>query len=288
MSLKERKMRRMSNKLSSVMKKIFGAIKSFMIKSKEDSLSAYAAQTTFFVIVSFVPILILLFIISSNVPNLWNNILRIALDVVPESMHKYVYYIVDDIVNTSSRYFTIATVFLALWSSAKSVQALTYGLDRIYMVERKKGFIFTRLMSLVYMFVLLVLCVVAMIVDIFANQIFESIINQSRILINATIIVLSFRTLIMFIILFVLIWLIYYRLPARKGRFREEIYGAAVAAISLIVMTKLFSFYIKYISNMSYMYGGLTSVIVVIIWLYFCVQIVLFGAQINYFLNRRK
>ena len=281
-------MRRMNNKLSSAMKKIFGAIKSFMIKSKEDSLSAYAAQTTFFIILSFVPILILLFIISSNVPNLWNNILRVALDVVPQSMHKYVYYIVDDIVNSSSRYFTIATVFLALWSSAKSVQALTYGLDRIYMVERKKGFIFTRLMSLVYMFVLLVLCVVAMIVDIFANQIFESIINQSRILINATIIVLSFRTLIMFIILFLLIWLIYYRLPARKGRFREEIYGAAVAAISLIVMTKLFSFYIKYISNMSYMYGGLTSVIVVIIWLYFCVQIVLFGAQINYFLNRRK
>jgi len=278
----------MNNKLSSAMKKIFGAIKSFMIKSKEDSLSAYAAQTTFFIILSFVPILILLFIISSNVPNLWNNILRVALDVVPQSMHKYVYYIVDDIVNSSSRYFTIATVFLALWSSAKSVQALTYGLDRIYMVERKKGFIFTRLMSLVYMFVLLVLCVVAMIVDIFANQIFESIINQSRILINATIIVLSFRTLIMFIILFLLIWLIYYRLPARKGRFREEIYGAAVAAISLIVMTKLFSFYIKYISNMSYMYGGLTSVIVVIIWLYFCVQIVLFGAQINYFLNRRK
>ncbi|MBE5943623.1 MAG: YihY/virulence factor BrkB family protein [Lachnospiraceae bacterium] len=288
MSLKERKLRRMNNKLSSAMKKIFGAIKSFMIKSKEDSLSAYAAQTTFFIILSFVPILILLFIISSNVPNLWNNILRVALDVVPQSMHKYVYYIVDDIVNSSSRYFTIATVFLALWSSAKSVQALTYGLDRIYMVERKKGFIFTRLMSLVYMFVLLVLCVVAMIVDIFANQIFESIINQSRILINATIIVLSFRTLIMFIILFLLIWLIYYRLPARKGRFREEIYGAAVAAISLIVMTKLFSFYIKYISNMSYMYGGLTSVIVVIIWLYFCVQIVLFGAQINYFLNRRK
>jgi len=281
-------LRRMNNKLSSAMKKIFGAIKSFMIKSKEDSLSAYAAQTTFFIILSFVPILILLFIISSNVPNLWNNILRVALDVVPQSMHKYVYYIVDDIVNSSSRYFTIATVFLALWSSAKSVQALTYGLDRIYMVERKKGFIFTRLMSLVYMFVLLVLCVVAMIVDIFANQIFESIINQSRILINATIIVLSFRTLIMFIILFLLIWLIYYRLPARKGRFREEIYGAAVAAISLIVMTKLFSFYIKYISNMSYMYGGLTSVIVVIIWLYFCVQIVLFGAQINYFLNRRK
>lgn len=276
----------MYNKLSPKFKKVYDIIRSFLRKSKEDSLSAYAAQTTFFIILSFMPLVILVFLLSSNIPNLWTNVLRYVLDIMPENLHKYVYYVVDDIMNSGNKSFTIVTVVLALWSSAKSVQALSYGLDRIYGVKREKNYIITRLISLIYMFVFVVLCILAMIIDIFANQIISAIANLSIIIINTTLLILSLRTLIIFLILFVLILLLYYQLPARQGRFKDEIYGAGAAAAALILMTRIFSFYIKYISNMSYMYGGLTSIIVIIIWLYFCVQIILYGAQLNYYLKR--
>lgn len=276
----------MYKKFAFLVKKIYSNIISFAKKSKEDSLSAYAAQTTFFIILSFVPLVILVFLISSNIPNLWTNILSYVLNAIPEHMHKYVYYVVDDIMNSGNKSFTIMTVLLALWSSAKSVQALCYGLDRIYGVKREKNYIMTRLISIIYVFILVVLCIVAMVIDIFASHIINAIIKHSHFMVDTTILLLSLRTLFIFFILFVLILLMYYQLPARKGRFRDEIYGAGAAAAALILMTRLFSFYIKYISNMSYMYGGLTSIIVIIIWVYFCVQIVLYGAQVNYYLKR--
>ncbi len=276
----------MYNKLMLWVKKTYSNVRSFTRKSKEDSLSAYAAQTTFFIILSFVPLVILVFLISSNIPNLWTNILSYVLNAIPEHMHKYVYYVVDDIMNSGNKSFTIITVLLALWSSAKSVQALCYGLDRIYGVKREKNYIMTRLISIIYVFILVVLCIIAMVIDIFASQIINAIIKHSRFMVDTTIFLLSLRTVFIFCILFVLILLMYYQLPARKGKFRNEMYGAGAAAASLILMTRLFSFYIKYISNMSYMYGGLTSIIVIIIWVYFCVQIVLYGAQVNYYLKR--
>ena len=106
----------MYNKLSPGLKKAYDTIKSFITKSKEDSLSAYAAQTTFFIILSFVPLIIILFLIASKIPFLWNNILDYILDVIPEEFEKYVYYIVDDIMFSGNYSFTIVTVLLALWS----------------------------------------------------------------------------------------------------------------------------------------------------------------------------
>ena len=266
-------------------KKVYNSICVFVKKSTKDSLSAYAAQTTFFLLLSFVPIIIILFMIASNVSFLWNNILDYILGVVPDDMDKYVYYVVDDIVYTDNKTFTITTIFLALWTSARSVQSLAYGLDRIYGARREKNFIITRLLSVLYMFVLIILCMVAMLVDIFSSQILDAIIKRTKIISNTTVIVMSFRTLFIFIILFIFILLIYYHLPDRKGRFREEVYGAAAASGGLILMTKIFSFYIKYIANLSYMYGGLASVVVLVIWLYTAIQIILYGAQLNYYLN---
>ena len=35
--------------------------------------------------------------------------------------------------------------------------------------------------------------------------------------------------------------------------------------------------------NYSYMYGSLTAIVLLLLWLYFCMCILFFGAEINYF-----
>ncbi len=264
---------------------MYGFVRPFVRKSKEDSLSAYAAQTTFFIILSFFPFLLLMFMLSSNVSFLWNRILNYILSAVPENLDKYVFYIIDDLMYSGQKTFTVITVFLALWSSAKSVQALSYGLDKIYNVKREKNYIITRLFSVLYTFIFLILCFAVMLVDIFSDEIISALIERNKFLSEGTLIIISFRYVFTFSVLFGFILLIYYKLPARKGKFKQEIWGAVAAAGSWMLMTKILTFYIKYISDMSYMYGGLTSIIVLIIWLYIGVQIILYGAVLNYYLN---
>ena len=42
-----------------------------------------------------------------------------------------------------------------------------------------------------------------------------------------------------------------------------------------------FSLYLDYFDGMSNMYGSLTTLILVMLWMYFCMYIVLIGAEIN-------
>lgn len=129
---------------------IIKKVKAFSKKVSEDSLAAYAAQTTFFVLLSFFPFIMLLVMIASKFSLARTNVIFYLLDVAPEQFKSYILYIVDEIMFSDSNSFTVITALVSLWSAGKGIQALTYGLDKIYEVEQKKNFFITRLTSAVY------------------------------------------------------------------------------------------------------------------------------------------
>ncbi len=262
--------------------KIIKKVKVFSKKVSEDSLAAYAAQTTFFVLLSFFPFIMLLIMIASKFSLARTNVVFYLLDVAPEQLKSYILYIVDEIMFSDSNSFTVITALVSLWSAGKGIQALTYGLDKIYEVEQRKNFFITRLTSAVYTLIFMLLCLVIMVVHVFGKQIGMQIIEWKPELANETILILSLKSAFTFVIIFFFLLLIYYQLPGRKGRVRHEVIGAALAALSWMLMTKLFSFYIQHISSASRMYGSLTSIILIIIWLYIGMQIILYGAEVNY------
>lgn len=265
--------------------KIIKLLKDFCKKASQDSLAAYAAQTTFFVLLSFFPFIMLLVMIASKFSLARTNVVLYLLDVAPDQLKTYIIYIVDEIMFSDSNSFTIITALVSLWSAGKGIQALTYGLDKIYGVEQKKNFFITRLISAVYTLVFMLLCLIIMVVHVFGKQIGTQIIDWNPSLANATILILSLKSSFTFMIIFFFLLLIYYQLPGRKGKVKHEVIGAALAALAWMLMTKLFSFYIQHISSVSRMYGSLTSVILIIIWLYIGMQIILYGAEINYHIS---
>jgi membrane protein len=55
-----------------------------------------------------------------------------------------------------------------------------------------------------------------------------------------------------------------------------------------LTATAAFSFYVSNIADYSRTYGSLGAVIVMLLWLYICFYIALFGAQINAGLERQR
>lgn len=274
-----------------MVKRMIRTTSDFFRKASEDSLAAYAAQTTFFVMLSFFPFIMLLIMIASRMSITRTNVVLYLLDVAPKQLQSYILYIVDDIVYSNNNSFTIITVLVSLWSAGKGIQALTYGLDKIYGVEKTKNFFISRLLSAVYTLAFMLMCLVIMVVHVFGKQIGLQIIEKKPSMANATIFILSLKNAFTFIIIFLFLLLIYYQLPGRKGRVKHELTGAAIAALAWMLMSRIFSFYIQNVASASYMYGSLTSIILIIIWLYIGMQIVLYGAEINYhiseYLDRR-
>ena len=56
--------------------------------------------------------------------------------------------------------------------------------------------------------------------------------------------------------------------------------GAAVAALLFQLGKTLFVFYIDNLANLEAVYGSVSSIIVLLIWFYFCGRVILYGAEV--------
>ena len=78
-------------------------------------------------------------------------------------------------------------------------------------------------------------------------------------------------------------------MPDKKLAFREQIPGAVFSAVGWSIFSWVFSYYVTY-GNSYGIYGSLSIIIIVLLWMYFCMYIILIGAYLNqYFesVNRR-
>ena len=239
--------------------------------------------------------MMLLIMVVSRLSFTNTDIVTNILDIAPAGLKDYILYIINDISFSNTTSFTIVSIIVSLWSAAKGMQTLNTALDKIYKLPRRKNFILTRLICSLYTLVFLVLCIVVLVVQTFAEPIVKELTHNFPEFVSEVLLISSLKNVFTFMVIFVFLLLIYYQLPDRKGRMSFEVVGAAIAALLWVFITKIFTFYIARVSNASAMYGSLTSIILVFIWLYTSMQVVLYGAEINYFLtddvakfNRRK
>ena len=70
-----------------------------------------------------------------------------------------------------------------------------------------------------------------------------------------------------------------------KERVKSQAPGAAFASVAWLVVTQGVKIYLKYFSSYSVMYGSLAGIVIVMLWLYFCMYALFIGAVINYLLS---
>lgn len=268
------------------MKKLIKFFETFFGKAYRDGLAAYAAQATFFVMLSFFPFIMVMALIASKLSIENSNVVEYFASVVPPAFREYVYQVADEIMNENSNSFTIISGLISLWSAGKGIQALSRGLDKIYEIEEKKNYFISRIWSAVYTLIFMFMCLFLIILHIFGTEIGRRITDTYPDLKKATILILSLKTVITLVIIFMFVFIMYVKLPNRKSRIVFEMPGAAVASGMLMIMTKGFTMYVKYISVDSPMYGSLTSIVLALIWLYLCIQIILYGSEINYYVQK--
>jgi membrane protein len=83
-----------------------------------------------------------------------------------------------------------------------------------------------------------------------------------------------------FAITFIMLAIIYKLVPFERLSWREVLPGAFVATSVIELGKELFAFYYGTISNYDLIYGSLTSIIVLLLWLYVCARVVLYGTEV--------
>lgn len=78
-----------------------------------------------------------------------------------------------------------------------------------------------------------------------------------------------------------LLLLIYTYVPGGRRTPRSQLPGTIFATAGWLVFSRVFSFYILHFWRLSYIYGSLTAVILIILWLYVIINLLFIGAGIN-------
>lgn len=261
-------------------KKIYHKYVEFTTQVADDHVGAYAAQSAFFFMLCLIPIILLLLMLVRYTPVTKADVMTAVMQVFPSSVNSLITTIVNQVYNQSMGVIPI-TVIVALWSAGKGVLAMTSGLNCVYECSETRNYIFLRIRSTLYTVMFILVIVSLLVLSVFGNSLNIFIAEHIPFMTSMADWLIEARTYITPALLVVFSLLIYKFLPNRKDKFRKQIPGAIFTAIGWMVISWIFSVYVDVFQGFSSMYGSLTTIVLIMLWMYFCMYSILLGGEVN-------
>ena len=268
------------------MKRAIRTLKEFSDRITKDHVGAYAAQGAFFLLLSFIPFMMLLLNIVQYTSLTETEVSSAVLAVIPQDFHGIVSSVIEEIYRRSSVVLPVSAV-LALWSAGKAVNSLTYGFNTIYQVQETRNYFLNRLRSMGYTLIFLIAILVTLGLLVFGKSLQRGMAEFFPAAAGITALLISFRTIITIAALLIAFLLLYRFIPNRKDTLGSQLPGALVATVAWEIMSVGFSIYLEYFPGVTKMYGSMTTMILLMLWVYFCMYIILLGAEINEYYDER-
>lgn len=263
-------------------------IRSFTTKLRDDSVSAFAAQAAFFIILSFFPFVMFLLTLLNYLPVSAVDLQDLISGMLPETVSNVLTSIFAELLIKASGTILSVTVVAALWSASRGMLSLVRGLNAVYGHKETRNYFLIRGISMLYTLAFAALLIITLLLLVFGNQLYHFIVTRLPLLGEAALIIMSLRFLVSMAILTLFFLLMYLVIPNRKSSLLRELPGAILTAGGWLGFSYLFSIYIDRLSTFSYTYGSLTALAVCMLWLYFCMYILFIGAEVNTLLATGK
>mgnify|MGYP002674773639 CR=1 FL=1 len=221
--------------------KLFASIAVIANKVKEDYVSAFAAQAALFVIMSFVPFLILLLTLIKYTPLTEEVLLQFVTNFAPDAFSQSLSSIISQLYTGSDTPLFLISLASILWTAGKGCNALIEGLNSVFDIkERRNGFVL-RLYSILYTIIFVVIIVVCLLIYILGNEILSFITNHVPFVTNIIEALLNIRVLLSVGLFTVFFTFLYVAIPSRHTKIRRQLPGAIF--IFFLAVCKLFPQY---------------------------------------------
>lgn len=265
---------------------VISLLTGFMDRISGDHVGAYAAQAAYFLILSFIPFILFLTTLVRYTPLTYNVVRDAIVGFVPQNLQSFVLGIVVDVYRRSSAIVPLSAL-VALWSAGKGIQAITNGLNTIYHVKETRNWLITRIYSVFYTMSFVIALIASLLLLVLGNRIQEVVSRYVPFLGKIIARIIGARTFLVFGVLFVVFLLLYKFLPNRKASLKSQVPGALLTSFAWSVFSYGFSLYFAIFPGFSNMYGNLTAIIMVMLWLYVCMNMFLYGAEINSYFEKQ-
>ena len=257
------------------------------------NMPVFAGCATLFLLTASFPLLIGVLVVVNHLPGY-------SIDNVAELLFQFLPHVPEiqdtivgvlDSLNAQSTTFVASFAFITtLFSASSGMAAIQKGLQRL--TPGARFTLYDRLLAVVYTIVFQGLLLAVLLL-----QGLRSIFKPLRALLvenpawDALLDWLgrwiSFSDLLAVPVLFVLILLMSTFMPGGKRPLRPQVPGTVFTTAGWVVFSRAFSFYIVHFWRLSYIYGSLTAIVLMILWLDIIINLFFLGAALNAALARK-
>lgn len=270
-----------------LMQKKIRILRDLTAKMKKQNISAHAASTAFFIFLSLVPMLIVICTVIPYTPLTEENLVKLVTDITPSTVDQMAENLISEVYDKSAGVLSIA-LLATIWSAGKGVLALMRGLNDVNDVEEKRNYFFVRTLASFYTVIMLIVVILSLFLMVFGNRLVDLLLYRIPQLQMLVEFLMNFRFILVWLVLTIAFAMIYTYIPDVRLKFKEQLTGAMFSAIVWSVFSWGFSIYVDSGEAVS-IYGSLSIIVIVMLWLYFCMYIFLVGAYLNrYFYMRDK
>ena len=259
----------------------------FFKKMGDDHVTAYSAMSAYFMLMSFVPFIMLLLLLTTYLPFSKDDVMNLmtAASIVKEN--SFIMNILEEIYWHSNSTIMGVSIISILWAASKGIWAIIKGLNSIYDIEETRNSILLRMVSILYTVCFLLIIIVSFVLLVFGTTIYGYIMSHFPMLEPFARIIMDIKSFFSIFVLTVFFLVLYIAVPARKTTIKNEIIGSMFTSLGWSLFSFGFSIYVSKFSNYTHVYGGLGAVLLFLIWLYMIMYIMFMGAEINFFLSER-
>lgn len=251
-----------------------------------NKINVYASQAAFYFIVSAVPFLMfLLSTLRYIIPIDISDILE-ALNFLPSSIAYWISSIIEQIYTQSSVPLLSITALTTLYAANRSTHALSIALMQIYEPDKVNRPIKNYLISFMETILMVFVLSATIVLLIFGKPIIKLIISFLPEQLDFAIDLISSSKIITYISIILVFAVLYKVLSNSKRPYKDQLPGAFFASIGWILFSAIYAFYINNYANFSYTYGSLAAIVLMMLWLNACMNIFLWGGQINVFFEQ--
>ncbi len=253
----------------------------FMNRVREDRVSAYAAQASFFLLLSAFPFLILILTCIRFLPITDADLIQALQYLLPADIQNQVVSVVQEFISRSNNTILSVSIIFTVWSAAKGIMTISDGLNSVYRTNESRNYFILRGLAMLHTMVVLVAMILLLVLFVFGNSLYNLIINKVDFLNDIATLVISLRVAVGFILLFIMFVAMYRELANHKITIKMAAPGALFSAVSWMAVSFGFSIYINYFGSYSKVYGSLAGLAIAMIWMYMMMNLLLLGGEIN-------
>lgn len=237
-------------------------------------------QIAFFLILSIFPFLILTAYITTIFGSSATSVIDIISIVLPTDIASAVVVVASGKSFDSSVILSMIIGFIIASNGAHSIILASntlYGFPNNDFIKR-------RLKALFIIFILVIIFIMAMFLLAYGNVISRNIFKLLKLqgfMSKVYNIFVIAKWPIVGLILFFSIKMIYVVAPDWRILSKNTTKGALFTTIGWVVASAIFSYYVSHFSNYDILYGSLSSIVILMIWIYILCYIFVIGIAIN-------